>query len=110
MGFDKLLPVDKIHIGCLNCSTSARIAPMDMWIAVGFGDAHVSKDDEIVYSESEALRKKRVLWTIKRAENLARKDPDHDWRIVKYGPLHGETFQRQGKNKWVCVESNRGFA
>jgi hypothetical protein len=26
------------------------------------------------------------------------------------GPLHGETYQRQGKNHWVLVERNLGFA
>ena len=54
-----------LHVGCLNCSTAALIAPMD---------------------------------------------PDHDWRIVKFGPMHGETFQRQVENNWVCIESNEGFA
>lgn len=49
-------------------------------------------------------------WTVSRAERLARQDPDHDWRIVLYGPLHGEVYQRHGRNQWVLVESNEGFA
>lgn len=49
-------------------------------------------------------------WTVSRVERLARQDPDHDWRIVLYGPLHGEVYQRHGKSQWVLVESNQGFA
>lgn len=49
-------------------------------------------------------------WTVSRVERLARQDPDHDWRIVLLGPLHGEVYQRHGRNQWVLVESNQGFA
>lgn len=49
-------------------------------------------------------------WTVSRVERLARQDPDHDWRIILYGPLHGEVYQRHGKSQWVLVESNQGFA
>jgi hypothetical protein len=48
--------------------------------------------------------------TLRAAEARARKAPRHDWRIVLDGPLHGETYQRQGKNRWVLVEKNEGFA
>jgi len=98
-----------IHIGCCNCSTAARIAPMNMWIAVGFGYAAVTKDGETVYSERNDMSESEI-WTTQTAETLAAADPNHDWRIVKHGPLHGETFQRQGKGKWYCIESNQGFA
>ena len=89
------------------CSTAALVAPMEMLIAVGFGSAFVTKDDECVYDEG---RCDDNFWTVSDAEKLAMEDPDHDWRIVKFGPMHGETFQRHGPNEWVCVESNEGFA
>lgn len=100
-----------LHVGCLNCSTAALVAPLDMLIAVGFGSAYVTKDGEIVYDEQRVEDEK--FWTVQDAEDLAAADPDHDWQIVKYGPLHGETFQRQerqGIYQWICVESNKGFA
>jgi len=111
MTFEKLPPLKKgeLHIGCLNCSSAALVAPMDMLIAVGFGAAFVTKNDEIIYNERYAGEDEEY-WTTQDAENLAKLDPDNDWRIVKHGPLHGETFQRQGENNWVCVESNEGFA
>lgn len=100
-----------LHIGCPHCSTAALVAPMDMVIAVGFGAACVIKDDEQVYNENDNKSGDwDKYWTVQDAENEALKDPCHDWRIVKHGPMHGETFQRQGKGKWVCIESNRGFA
>ena len=109
MAWEKLQPIERkdLHIGCLNCSTAAMVAPMAMVIAVGFGSAFVTKDDDCIYDESSCDCE---YWTVADAERLAAEDPDHDWRIVKWGPMHGETFQRHGQNEWVCVESNEGFA
>ena len=108
MNFEKLPPVEKIHQGCASCTTAARIAPMDMVIAVGFGSATVTKNSELIYDEHTISGDN--YWTVQDVENLALKEPDCDWRIEKYGPLHGETFQRQGDGNWICVESNQGFA
>ena len=111
MSFEKLPALESkdLHVGCLNCSTAARVAPMDMVIAVGFGMAIVTKDNQLIYSE-DRIDSDDSYWTVQDAENLAKLEPDCDWRIQKEGALHGETFQRQGDNNWVCVESNRGFA
>lgn len=114
----KLPPVasDKIHHGCICCSNVQQIAHKGMWIAVGFGDAHVSKDGEPIWNESDESHKaegenrNENLWTLEDAEQAAALDPDHDWRIVKFGPLHGEVYQRQEPGKWVLIESNMGFA
>lgn len=109
-GWVKLPAVSEedIHIGCLTCSSAASIAPMDLLIAVGFGMADVTRNGEVVYEESEIHNNN--YWTVQDAENIAAQDPNNDWRITKHGALHGETFQRQGENLWVCIESNRGFA
>lgn len=47
---------------------------------------------------------------MKDAEAAALADPDHDWRIVLFGPLHGEVYQRHGPGEWMLVEKNEGFA
>jgi hypothetical protein len=88
-------------------------------IAVGFGDAHLSKDGEVIWSELEGLRANPnpTLEELNNlpsflgsdAEALAIQDPDHDWRIVLNGPLSGRTYQRHGDGQWVLVEQNRGF-
>lgn len=101
---------ENLHIGCLNCSTACLKAPMNMRIAVGFGCAVATKDDCVVYDGERDIMDRGDCRTFMFIENMARKDPDHDWRIVKHGPLHGETFQRHGNNEWVCIESNKGFA
>ena len=77
-------------------------------IAVGFGYAAVTKDGEEVWSEGYGAPWNK-LPTLRKFENMARKDPDHDWRAIMHGPLHGEEYQRHGKGKWVLVESNQGF-
>lgn len=101
-------PIDpeKIHIGCLCCSTACAQAPMELDIAVGFGSSYLTRDGKMIL---DGERDKRPV-TVKRCERLAAKDPDHDWQIVRHGPMHGETFQRHGAKEWVCIESNEGFA
>lgn len=81
-------------------------APPYMLIAVGFGDARVTKDGETVYKEPEY---DGWLWDTEEAEKLAAEDPDHDWRIVLYAPLYGRTFQRQDGH-WLLIAENEGFA
>jgi hypothetical protein len=113
MGWTKQPAIDPkdLYIGCLNCSTATMKAPMDMPIAVGFGMASLMRDGEVLYDEMQVERGERKDWmTVGEAEAMAAADPDHDWQIVKHGPLHGETFQRHGPEEWVCIESNMGFA
>lgn len=84
---------------------------MEMIIAVGFGFAGAFKGDECVYDESQIDGNSWEDYaTVADIEAMAKDDPEHDWQIRKYGPLHGETFQRQGEGRWVCIESNQGFA
>jgi hypothetical protein len=113
---------------------------MDMLIAVGFGIALVTKDGEVVYDERNCKGQYQCpicdgtgysvgieefdnelcylchgaqlsdFWTTQDAENAALKDPDHDWRIIKHGPLYGVTYQRQDVGLWVLVDKNIGFA
>ena len=112
MSWEKLPPIDSkdLHIGCLTCSTACLEAPMGMIIAVGFGSACITCDGKVKYDEMDAQRNDEPLLSVSDAEAMAVADPDHDWRIDKDGPLHGETFQRHGPEKWVCVASNQGFA
>lgn len=95
---------------CIHCPNPQKVAPMHMLIAVGFGSACVTKNGQLVWDEQRAHGNVEKMWTVKTAERHARKEPDADWRIQKHGPLHGETYQRQGENKWVCIEQNEGFA
>jgi hypothetical protein len=118
MSYKILPPVEakNIHIGCACCSTACQVAHMNMLIAVGFGQAQVTKGDELIWDEmsevhaAEREDREANLWTVQDAEDAALKDPDHDRQIIKMGPLHGEAFQRQGVGRWVCIESNPGFA
>ena len=107
----KLKPVEPTLCGCLNCARRYDIAPMDMQIAVGFGWAGIQKNGETIWSEMEFCRDNGDnCWTVQDAEKAALKDPDNDWRIIMYGPLHGETYQRQSDGEWVLVKTNIGFA
>ena len=111
IGFKKepQIKEEDLCIGCLNCSTADLKAPMDMIIEVGFGSACVTKNGEVI-DEEQDIGNQQKYSTVSDIEKIAREYPDHDWRIHRHGPLHGEVFQRQGENNWVCIESNHGFA
>lgn len=83
---------------------------MDLGIAVGFGSADVTRDGELVLDGERIVNEGEGWPTFADAEALAVIDPDHDWRVTLFGPLHGEVYQRHGPEEWVLVESNRGFA
>lgn len=97
---------------CLQCPDPPAELKPESIVAVGFGDAHLERDGEIIWDENTDGRDLDwdEMMSCAKAEEMAAKDPDHDWRIVKNGPLHGETYQRHGKGRWVCIEQNQGFA
>jgi len=108
MTWNKLPPVDLGCNPCLHCPDPLPVLDLESRVAVGFGDAHVERDSEIVWYEGN--REYEDCITVAQVEEKAAKDPDHDWRIVKFGPLHGEVYQRHGDKQWVCIERNEGFA
>ncbi len=110
MSWEKLQAVDPHGSGCLHCPDPKKFADLEKCIAVGFGAAVLTRDGRLIYDGEDAIRRDEELWTFADAEARAVLDPDHDWQIQLHGPLHGETYQRQGDSQWVCVESNRGFA
>jgi len=97
----------QIFQGCLNCPPVEKTAPMDMIIAVGFGVAQVTKDDELIYVEKPDEENYHELSEF---EKMAKSDPDHDWRVLLEAPLRSREYQRQGDGKWVLINSGMGFA
>lgn len=98
------------HGGCLNCGPRPSLLPPDGLIAVGFGYAGLHRDDEPIYTEPNDPDGDDEHMTGSKAEELAAADPDHDWRIVLYGPLSGRTYQRHATGEWVLIEQSMGFA
>ncbi len=106
MNWTRVKPIKGKIRGCLHNPVYDE-APPDMLIAVGFGEAKVTKDGQTVYKYTTECD--GWLWTTEDAEEHAREDPDHDWRIVLYAPLYGRTFQRQDGH-WFLIAENEGFA
>ena len=80
-------------------------------ISVGFGDAKLTKDGETIWEEDKTSDYSYDdCMSVAEAEELAKADPDHDWRIVIYGALSGRTYQRHGEMQWMLIERNLGFA
>lgn len=110
MTWEKLAALPAKGNPCLHCPGIAAHLHLESIIAVGFGSAYVTRDGEAVLDGERALRDGDERVTAQDAENLALADPDHDWRITLFGPLHGEEYQRQGDGLWVLVSTNEGFA
>lgn len=109
MGWEKQPPLigGKI-VGCLNCGYKPEVAPLEKKIAVGFGDAYLSKNGERIWEEGN--KEWDDCLTVAQAEELAVKDPDNDWRIVLYAPLSEAEYQRHDENLWVLIRTGLGFA
>lgn len=98
----------RIHRGCNCCPPIQNIACMKTLVAVGFGYAMILKDSEEIYRED--YYKGDETPTLKMFEDMAQKDPDHDWRMILFAPLRDQEYQRQGQNEWVLIKSGIGFA
>ena len=107
--FKKLEPLKGRIAGCLNCGYTEGKASMKTKIIAGFGTAQIKKNGEIIYNEPPDLEWKDAK-TLQVFENMAKKDPDHDWRFELILPLREAEYQRQGNNNWVLVRVGRGFA
>jgi hypothetical protein len=114
MAFKKLpvVPRDRVHIGCLTCS-SVQYPKISMHRRIWGEEDSVTKNGKEIYSSitcdgSEESFKKAP--TLMKFENMARKTPNADWRYKRITGLHDEEYQRQGKNYWVMIHSGEGYA
>lgn len=96
--------------GCSHCPDKPVVARMDMYLAVGFGAATVTKNGECVYDENRWDGEKEDFPTLGRYELLAQNEPDADWRCSFFAPLYEAEYQRQGKERWVLIRKGLGFA
>lgn len=94
--------------GCLNCPPIPDKFPMEGRICVGFGWAALTKDGECIWMETD--QEYNDCMSGAEAEEIAAKDPDHDWRIEIEGPLSGRTFQRHDAGEWLLIGRSQGFA
>lgn len=113
MSFEKL-PAIQGSVSCLTCGCGAHeTLEMGRVLAVGFGDVVATRDGITIYSESEAERNGAEwedYWNTQKVEDVAKTDPNHDWRINFMAPLYGAEYQRQGDGHWVLVRKDQGFA
>lgn len=82
----------------------------DGWGWVGDGHKTMCATCEGSGLVPDGLTPPAEYWEVSDAEKAAAADPEHDWRIVLFGPLHGEVYQRHGPEEWNLVEKNEGFA
>lgn len=83
------------------------VASLDMEIGVGFGRAGVTCDGVPVWTERPEDEEAPKLAFF---ENLAHLRRGSDWRVILYGPLRHEEWQRWSKDNWVLIKLEEGFA
>lgn len=107
MEWQKLPPLEyPPHSGCLNCGSKPLRVPLRYNPHPGFGMVTLLRNGEAVETQVDYEK----ATTFIHFENVARRDPDHDWRVVSDGPLSDVTWQRHGPKEWVAVAKGLGFA
>lgn len=111
MAWTKLPPVANpgFRSGCLNCGPQPPNLHMETTLAVGFGSCTVSKDGTGIYDEGMVPNGEDAP-ILQKYEDMAKADPDHDWRVAFYGAMSETEYQRQGDEAWVLVKKGDGFA
>ena len=105
------LPAIEGSTACCTCGCGSHdTLDMESLLAVGFGFVKVMKGGEEIYTEPQGDATEDEFWNAQKAEDLASKDPDHDWRIHFYAPLYEAEYQRQGDKHWVLIRKGEGFA
>ena len=106
--FEKL-PAVQGSVACLTCGCGARSdLEMERSIGVGFGSAGYSKNGETLWQQGG--EEFDELPAVQHVEDMAKADPDNDWRIFFFAPLYEAEYQRQGDGVWVLVSKGMGFA
>lgn len=94
--------------GCLNCPDRPNMLPLTATLGVGFGMCAVVKDGADVWYEDPHSDDEYP--TLQQFEDMAKADPDHDWRAIFDAPMWSGTWQRQGEGQWMLIERGMGFA
>jgi len=77
----------------------------DAVIGVGIGYAALTRDGVAVYEENG--RPYCNLMTVAQAEELAKREPERDWRIHLVAQLENRHYRRTTDGSWVLYQ--RGF-
>ncbi len=108
MNWKKEKPLESQIVGCEFCGYKSQIAPLEKVIAVGFGNSELLKNDMVVWEEGNKEFEDCI--TFADAEEIAKQDPDNDWRVHLLGPLSEVEYQRQDEGQWVLIKAEEGFA
>ena len=108
---EKLVPIGQVRSGCLNCPPKPATLELLSQPHPGFGIVYLKRDGELVYPfGDDTTFEEETERYAQEYEDIAVRDPDHDWRLEIHGPLGGVIYQRHGEKEWVAVEKLEGFA
>lgn len=93
---------------CETRNPLGSVLALDHVIGVGFGRAEVCCNGESVL-DGEGYEREDWL-TVAEAEEAAKANPLGRWTIEIDAPLWSAKWERQGPERWVCVDAGEGFA
>lgn len=73
-------------------------------LSVGFGWVSVQCDGQTIWHGDNDRKK------LKSVERQARREPYRRWTVEFYGPMSGAIYERKGRDEWVLISKNAGFA
>ena len=88
--------------------TSDQHLPPEAVIGVGIGYAALTRDGQPVYEENG--KRHCELMTVAQAEELARHEPEHDWRIHLVAQLENRHYRRTGAGLWEIYERGNSMS
>ena len=94
--------------GCMHCPGNEDRLPLNTVLYYGFGGYSVRKNGKHFWA-GDPQGEWDSFPTLQKFENMARKIKAK-WEVVLDNPLRGATWRRKGKNEWILVETNLGFA
>jgi hypothetical protein len=87
---------------------SDQVLAPDAVIGVGVGYAALTRDGLAVYEENG--RRHCDLMKVAQAEELAKSEPERDWRIHLVSQLENRHYRREADSLWVLYERGYGLS
>lgn len=109
MKIELLKPILDTPAGCLCCPSSEHTLCLQTRLYNGFGGWSITRNGALFY-QAENNADFDGCKTVAEIEEIAKIDPDNDWRAELFLPLREATYQRHGDDKWMLVRVGEGFA
>jgi len=100
---------NKLHRSCPCCGVTAQVLELDTKLYFGFGGWTITKNNEEFFIDRRDVEFDEYK-DLNHVEELIGDDIENEYIAELSTPLRGAIYQRHGKNNWVLISTNIGFA